>query len=64
MTMNTDFKIKPIGRDELSELLSLSTQELVPLKAKWIIADESPGYPCRVSLIYLCSSFLFYFLAQ
>ena len=48
--MNTDFKIKSLSLDEFEPYFALSDKELSNIDAKRIVVDESPYYPCRVSL--------------
>jgi len=45
-----NFQISALQDSEFNELLSYSDATLASHGARWITADESPGYPCRVSL--------------
>ncbi|PAJ71724.1 hypothetical protein CJF42_25165, partial [Pseudoalteromonas sp. NBT06-2] len=48
--MQTEFIIKPLSHNTFSHLMKLNQQKLALHKAKWIMVDSNPGYPCRVSL--------------
>ena len=37
--------------EQFSSLLTLSDQELAKLGVRRMVAEEKPGYPCRVSLV-------------
>ncbi len=47
--MNTNFRISAI-KNEYNHLFDLSNEELSAKGAVKMLADEKPGYPCRVSL--------------
>ena len=47
--METNFRISAIDQD-FQNLFEMNEQELKDIGAKRMIADEKPGYPCRVSL--------------
>lgn len=44
------FRIKALPKDTFSHLSDMSEEELSAHKARRVIADASPGFPCRVSL--------------
>jgi hypothetical protein len=48
--MVNDFKFVPLEREEFDSFMDLNDTELESHQAKWMIVDEEPGYPCRVSL--------------
>ena len=48
--MKTNFQIKGIESNRIHHLFSLTDDELSNIKAKRILVDEKPGYPCRISL--------------
>ena len=47
--MRTDFRISAIEQD-FQDLFDMNEKELTSIGAKRMIADEKPGFPCRVSL--------------
>lgn len=49
--MNHVFRIEPLDRAAFEPLFILSDAELASRGMKRVIADEKPGYPCRVSLV-------------
>ena len=49
--MSTEFLITALATDNFDELTLKNDEELKLYHAKWLIVDEDPGYPCRVSLI-------------
>lgn len=49
--MATQFLIKAIEKYKVNELFQCTDKQLLTKHAQWIIADSSPGYPCRVSLV-------------
>lgn len=48
--MNTDFHIIATDMSHFEHLFNLAPEELASLGAIRKIADQQPGYPCRVSL--------------
>ena len=48
--MSTKFLITALDADNFDELILKDDEELKHYHAKWLIVDEDPGYPCRVSL--------------
>ncbi|BBN82236.1 hypothetical protein PA25_22210 [Pseudoalteromonas sp. A25] len=48
--MATDFQFIPLAMDDFIEFKALDDTELAARHAKWMIVDEEPGYPCRVSM--------------
>ena len=48
--MSINFLIKALSKNQFDGLMKLTDKELANKHAKWITVDESPGYPCRVSL--------------
>ncbi|WP_242157231.1 DUF1203 domain-containing protein [Aestuariivivens sediminis] len=48
--MKYDFIITGIKSHEIEDLLNLNDQELKARGFCKLIADENPGYPCRISL--------------
>jgi hypothetical protein len=48
--MISDFKFVALEKDQFDSLVELNDGELESHHAKWMIVDEEPGYPCRVSL--------------
>ena len=49
--MKQNFLISAIPKAVFKSYFQASDSELGRLNAQWLIADASPGYPCRVSLI-------------
>lgn len=45
-----DFQIKSLDEKQFSSLFNLSDTELEEIGAVKMIADQHPGFPCRVSL--------------
>lgn len=48
--MNRPFRIHPLDGSAFEPLFAMSDDELSRRNARRMIADEKPGYPCRVSL--------------
>ncbi len=48
--MSSNFQLIGIDHAPFQALFDLSDEQLNQLSAKRCIADESPGYPCRISL--------------
>lgn len=48
--MSSSFQLVGIDHEPFQSLFDLSDAELAERCAKKCIADESPGYPCRISL--------------
>ena len=49
--MQTPFQITALPIEKFSSLLEQSDAELRALGARRMIADKTPGFPCRVSLV-------------
>lgn len=49
--MRTPFQITALPMEQFSSLLRLADEELEQLGARRMVAQNKPGYPCRVSLI-------------
>lgn len=48
--MNTNFIIQALDKNLFAHAMGMNDKELEAVNARWLIADASPGYPCRVSL--------------
>ena len=48
--MNNSFQIEALDQGLFSRLFELTDEELAKIHAVRMIADEKPGFPCRVSL--------------
>jgi len=48
--MSINFQLVPIPVEEFHPLFALSDEQLQERSAGWVVVDEKPGYPCRVSL--------------
>lgn len=48
--MSINFLLVPLPLEEFLPLFELSDEQLQARSARWMVADEKPGYPCRVSL--------------
>lgn len=48
--MLTDFQFAGLDKKYFDSFMDLNDEELALHQAKWMIVDEEPGYPCRVSL--------------
>lgn len=48
--MSTDFIIKALDDKYFSQYLQMNEEQLARVNGCWLTADESPGYPCRVTL--------------
>jgi len=44
------FQVHALPADGFAPLFDMSTEELGKIRAKRMVADAKPGYPCRVSL--------------
>ena len=49
--MSSQFRLIPLRRESIKPLLELDDDELRPHMARWLVADDKPGYPCRASLV-------------
>jgi hypothetical protein len=49
--MTHSFQLIALPIERFSPLLTLSDEELAAHGARRLVADEKPGYPCRVSLV-------------
>lgn len=47
---NIDFRIEALSKSMFEEFLCMSDAELSTANGRWLIADSSIGFPCRVSL--------------
>lgn len=45
------FRLVGLGADNFEPFFEMSNDELAALGARRVVADESPGFPCRVSLV-------------
>ncbi|MGY4024390.1 DUF1203 domain-containing protein [Aeromonas rivuli] len=52
--MNTNFIIQALDKNLFARAMGMNDKELEAVNARWLIADASPGYPCRVSLREAC----------
>jgi hypothetical protein len=48
--MPIDFRLLGLPIEIAHNLFSLSDEELERLHCRRVVADASPGYPCRISL--------------
>jgi len=48
--MNIQFIIKGLNKSLFDSFINLSETELKLNQGQWLIVDNKPGYPCRVSL--------------
>ena len=48
--MITDFQFVALDKKKFDLFMDMNDEELALHQAKWMIVDEEPGYPCRVSL--------------
>src|SRR5438067_11482879 len=48
--MNTNFRIVGLRRAQFEPLFSLNDKQLAAKKARRMIADAKPGFPCRIGL--------------
>ena len=46
----SSFRLVGLGADNFEPFFAMSDDELIALGARRVVADESPGFPCRVSL--------------
>jgi hypothetical protein len=46
----TNFQIKAIDKNVFSNIFELNEQQLHEIGARKMVADEFPGFPCRISL--------------
>jgi hypothetical protein len=46
----TSFRLVGLGAEHFEPFFAMSDDELAALGARRVVADESPGFPCRVSL--------------
>ena len=46
----TAFQVSALPYERFADLFALSDEELADRGARRVVADEKPGYPCRVSL--------------
>jgi hypothetical protein len=48
--MSTNFRIVGLSRGQFERLFSLNEQELAAKRARRMIVDAKPGFPCRIGL--------------
>ena len=48
LTMTHNFQIVPLNKQQFTEIMEFSDEQLNSISAKWFVADSDPGYPCRV----------------
>ena len=48
---NSDFRIAALPREHFTDCLRWSAAELRERGARWVVVDDCPGFPCRVSLV-------------
>lgn len=46
----SSFRLVGLGADTFAPFFAMNDDELAALGARRVVADESPGFPCRVSL--------------
>ena len=51
MDKQVPFRVVPLARDRFEQILGKSDGELRAIGGRRMIADEKPGFPCRVSLV-------------
>jgi hypothetical protein len=51
MDKQVSFRVVPLARDRFDNILGKSDEELRAIGGRRMIADEKPGFPCRVSLV-------------
>lgn len=49
--MSIDFQVTSLSMKQFSHFFALPDHELFKHNAKILVADKTPGYPCRVSLV-------------
>jgi hypothetical protein len=49
--MNTDFQFKALSEADFTSFFELNDELLTAQKARKMIVDKKPGFPCRVSLV-------------
>lgn len=49
--MHTDFRMVALERERFANLFQMADQELAAHGARRLLADEHPGYLCRVSFV-------------
>lgn len=49
--MNTSFQFIALSSEQFAPLFGLGDRELKAMGARRMVADEKPGFPCRVSLV-------------
>jgi len=45
------FQVVGLAREKFADLLGKSGEELRAIGGRRMVADEQPGFPCRVSLV-------------
>src|SRR5215831_15099638 len=51
MDTQISFQVVPVAREKFTNVLGKSDEELRGLGGRRMVADEKPGFPCRVSLV-------------
>ena len=49
--MNDSFQFIALPSERFVEMFAQSDEELQKVGARWVVVDEKPGFPCRISLI-------------
>jgi len=48
--MSVNFQFVALDKSEFVSFSDFTDEELSNFNARWVVADTTPGYPCRVSL--------------
>ncbi len=48
--MTHNFQIVPLKKQDFTQIMKFSDEQLESINAYWYLADSNPGFPCRVSL--------------
>jgi len=51
MDKQIPFQVVPLAREKFANIVGKSDEELRALGGQRMVADEKPGFPCRVSLV-------------
>ncbi len=51
MDKQIPFQVVPLARETFANVLGKSDEELRAIGGRRMVADEQPGFPCRVSLV-------------
>jgi len=49
--MNDSFQFIALPSERFVEMFAQSDEELRKAGARWVVVDEKPGFPCRLSLV-------------